>query len=109
MKNGVSSYPALFDAINSYRLKNGAPRATSDTPIGCIILEQPFFLPERDWIDIPIDYHLNLVQGKAFTVESESGSALQAWGPPMNGALRNALTNPWLASRTAVRLIGPVI
>lgn len=24
--------------------------------------------------------------------------AFQAWGPPMNGALRNALTNPWLAS-----------
>ena len=23
---------------------------------------------------------------------------LQAWGPPMNGALRKALTNPWLAS-----------
>src|ERR1700727_554894 len=26
------------------------------------------------------------------------GGLLQAWGPPMNGALRNALTNPWLAS-----------
>jgi len=24
--------------------------------------------------------------------------ALQAWGPPMNGALRRALENPWLAS-----------
>jgi bacterial/archaeal transporter family-2 protein len=24
--------------------------------------------------------------------------ALQAWGPPMNGALRQALDNPWLAS-----------
>ena len=24
--------------------------------------------------------------------------ALQAWGPPMNGALRGALNNPWLAS-----------
>jgi bacterial/archaeal transporter family-2 protein len=23
---------------------------------------------------------------------------LQAWGPPVNGALRNALVNPWLAS-----------
>ena len=23
---------------------------------------------------------------------------LQAWGPPMNAALRNALVNPWLAS-----------
>jgi bacterial/archaeal transporter family-2 protein len=27
-----------------------------------------------------------------------AGGVLQAWGPPMNGALRNALTNPWLAS-----------
>jgi bacterial/archaeal transporter family-2 protein len=26
------------------------------------------------------------------------GGLLQAWGPPMNGALRNAVTNPWLAS-----------
>ena len=24
--------------------------------------------------------------------------ALQAWGPPINGALREALNNPWLAS-----------
>ena len=24
--------------------------------------------------------------------------ALQAWGPPMIGALRNSLSNPWLAS-----------
>ncbi|ACB96566.1 DMT family transporter [Beijerinckia indica] len=27
-----------------------------------------------------------------------AAGALQAWGPPMNGALRIALTNPWLAS-----------
>jgi bacterial/archaeal transporter family-2 protein len=27
--------------------------------------------------------------------------ALQAWGPPMNGALKIALTNPWLASRVS--------
>lgn len=26
------------------------------------------------------------------------GGILQAWGPPMNGALRQSLTNPWLAS-----------
>lgn len=24
--------------------------------------------------------------------------ALQAWGPPMNNALREAIGNPWLAS-----------
>ena len=27
-----------------------------------------------------------------------AAGALQAWGPPMNGALRAALNNPWLAS-----------
>jgi bacterial/archaeal transporter family-2 protein len=27
-----------------------------------------------------------------------AAGALQAWGPPMNGALRASLTNPWLAS-----------
>jgi transporter family-2 protein len=27
-----------------------------------------------------------------------AAGALQGWGPPMNGVLRNALTNPWLAS-----------
>jgi len=27
-----------------------------------------------------------------------AAGALQAWGPPMNGALRQALENPWLAS-----------
>jgi transporter family-2 protein len=27
-----------------------------------------------------------------------AAGALQAWGPPMNGALRQALVNPWLAS-----------
>ena len=27
-----------------------------------------------------------------------AAGVLQAWGPPMNGVLRRALTNPWLAS-----------
>jgi transporter family-2 protein len=31
--------------------------------------------------------------------------ALQAWGPPMNGALRNSLTNPWLASFVSFFLV----
>lgn len=25
------------------------------------------------------------------------GGLLQAWGPPMNGTLRDAVTNPWLS------------
>lgn len=39
--------------------------------------------------------------------------ALQAWGPPINGALRNAMTNPWLASLISflpiVALLGCIV
>jgi len=39
--------------------------------------------------------------------------ALQAWGPPMNGALRQALSNPWLASLVSflpiIALLGVVM
>lgn len=79
-KNGVGSFQELFSAIGHYRSKNGATPATTDTPIGCIVLESPFFLPDNDWIDIPADYHLNLVQGKRFPAESESGHFLSEWG-----------------------------
>ena len=38
---------------------------------------------------------------------------LQAWGPPMNGALRRALVNPWLASTVSflpvIALLGVVM
>ena len=38
---------------------------------------------------------------------------LQAWGPPMNGALRMALVNPWLASTISflpiIALLGVVM
>lgn len=37
-----------------------------DYPIGCILLEQPFFLPERDWIPVPGDWKPNIVQGKGY-------------------------------------------
>src|SRR6202167_2865236 len=39
--------------------------------------------------------------------------ALQAWGPPMNNALRNSLENPWLASLVSflpiVALLGCIL
>lgn len=79
-KNGVGSFPELFGAISHYRAKNGSPPATADTPIGCIVLARPFFLPEHDWIATPSDYHLNLVQGKRFSLASETGHALAEWG-----------------------------
>lgn len=79
-KNGVRTYPELFTAIARYRAKNGSLTATVDTPIGCIVLQRPFFADEESWIAPPSDYHQNLVQGKKFSLDSDSGRMLAGWG-----------------------------
>lgn len=78
--NGVHSFSELFNAISRYRSRNGAAHTTVDTQIGCIVLRNPFFLAEHNWIPTPADYHLNLVQGKKFPLESETGRSLFKWG-----------------------------
>ena len=47
-----------------------------DFDIGCILLQNPFFLPERDWIPIPPDFHRNIVQGKTYDIDSAMGKDL---------------------------------
>jgi putative restriction endonuclease len=79
-RNGVSSLDELFVAVDRYRTRDGLSASTVDTPIGCIVLESPFFLPESEWIDVPTDYQPNLVQGKRFPTESETARHLAAWG-----------------------------
>ena len=99
-KNGVASFQELFGAIGRYRAKNGALPATTDTPIGCIVLESPFFLPEHSWIPVPPDYHPNLVQGKRFATESETGRVLSEWGAHQLAMLQPAVV--------ADRLVAPM-
>lgn len=78
-KNGVSSFPELFAAINRYRVRNGASPATPDTSIGCIVLARPVFLPESSWTPTPANYPLSAVQGKRFPLKSHTGHALFDW------------------------------
>lgn len=46
-KNGVESLEALRAVIAQYRRE---PSVYDDTPIGCVVLLDPVFLPEDDWI-----------------------------------------------------------
>ena len=48
-----------------------------DYKIGCIILTQPFFFPREQWIPIPPDFSLNIVQGKTYNLEQ--GHGLRLW------------------------------
>jgi putative restriction endonuclease len=99
-KNGVATFAELWTAIDQYRRKNSSEPLKEDSRIGCIILQSPFFLPEQSWIPVPSDYHPNLVQGKAFSLDSDTGRYLWSWASE-----RLRATTPSLVSEG---VLGPV-
>lgn len=72
--NGAVDYFRFANAIYKYR--DSDRRSEPDPAIGCIILSTPFFFAERDWIPIPSDWHLNIVQGKTYDTNTTIGSQL---------------------------------
>ena len=44
--------------------------------IGCIVLSNPFFLPEREWIGVPQSWSPNLVQGRSYETDEAEGAQL---------------------------------
>jgi putative restriction endonuclease len=77
-KNGAASLVQMRTRIEKYR-KGGTGfglDSRSDYKVGCIILQDPFFFDERDWIETPEDFHRNIVQGKSYDLASGTGKAL---------------------------------
>lgn len=70
--NGVPDYAALKRRVEQYR--KSAIRG--DPEIGCNVLNDPFFLEERDWIPIPPDWAKNIVRGRSYDDEEAEGAAL---------------------------------
>lgn len=74
-KNGASTLEQMRERIAKYRRTK--PDLHEDYKVGCIILEQPFFFGERDWIPVPSDFAKNIVQGK--TYDLMTGLGLELW------------------------------
>jgi len=73
-KNGATSLEEMRRRVERYRPKRRDPR--EDYTIGCILLQDPFFFEEGDWIPAPKDYHPNIVQGKSYDLGSPAGKGL---------------------------------
>jgi len=73
-KNGTHSLEDLKYRISLYRKQNYDPY--EDFKIGSILLEQPFFLPEEQWITNPDEMAKNIVSGKSFDTETEPGKTI---------------------------------
>jgi HNH endonuclease len=73
-KNGAASYTVMRERIE--RLRRSGAHSHEDYTIGCVILSDPFFFEEADWIPAPPDYHPNIVRGKGYDLASEAGRQL---------------------------------
>ena len=73
-KNGARSLEEMRARTEKYRRKT--PSQGEDYQIGCILLQQPFFFEERDWIPVPVDWRRSIVQGKSYDTASGVGKKL---------------------------------
>jgi putative restriction endonuclease len=72
--NGARSFEEFRRLIAKYQKQALAPN--EDRLIGCILLEEPFFFDESEWIPIPRNFAPQTVQGKGYSTGDEIGLAL---------------------------------
>jgi putative restriction endonuclease len=72
--NGAESLTQMRARIEKYR--RARPDRLDDYTIGCILLEQPFFIPRDRWVPVPKNWSPNIVQGKGYDLETEPGRTL---------------------------------
>jgi putative restriction endonuclease len=73
-RNGAHSLQEMRVRLAKYRKAKEDPR--EDHVIGCILLEEPFFFPERQWIPVPEGWARNIVRGKGYDTAGEEGGRL---------------------------------
>lgn len=72
-KNGAASIAEMRTRIERYR-KTPIEQTTHE--VGCLVISQPFFLDEPQWIPPPPDWRPNIVQGKTYDLETFAGQRL---------------------------------
>jgi putative restriction endonuclease len=89
-KNGAETLHEVRTRLARYR--DVAEDLREDYVIGCTLLEQPFFLEERDWIPAPADWARNIVRGKGY--EASSGEGKRLWDRVMALLHTRSTTTP---------------
>lgn len=72
LKNGAPEFSTFSQLVFRHRRED--EKTVSDPVIGCIILTEPFFFGEQDWIKRPHDFALNIVQRKTYDSNEPNGA-----------------------------------
>lgn len=100
VSNGARSLPEMRTRVVKYRRQ--VEFRTADYTIGCVLLEQPFFLPESAWIPVPSDWKGNIVQGRRYDLSVEPGLSL--WR-----RLRVSTSVPYIVPEDKARYGEPIL
>jgi putative restriction endonuclease len=73
-RNGAATKEEFYNSI--LRLRHGSNTLIENPNIGCIVLTNPIFFHEDDWISIPEDWSPNIVQGKSYYTDTLIGGSL---------------------------------
>lgn len=72
--NGFSVFREFRTKIELYKRKNGW--TNGPLVIGCIVLTDPIFFEDEDWIPAPSDWGASIVQGKTYDDAEPAGASL---------------------------------
>ena len=70
--NGVLSHVEMVARVAHYRKS----LTTDAQDVGCVVLSDPVFLDEADWIPAPADWAPNMVKGKYYGLADGVGAAI---------------------------------
>ena len=68
-RNGCESFDQFKSMILNYRTDKDSVNPT----IGCVVLTNPIFFKREDWIETPINWSTNIMQGKTYDTNEEIG------------------------------------
>ena len=71
-RNGCGTFDEFSRMILNYR----KDKKNINPTIGCIVLTNPIFFKEEDWIETPSNWGKSIVQGKSYNSEDEIGNEI---------------------------------
>jgi putative restriction endonuclease len=72
-RNGCESFERFKQMILQYR----RDKENLNPTIGCIVLTNPIFFRQEDWLNMPDDWSTSIVQGKSY--DTTTGYGLELW------------------------------
>jgi putative restriction endonuclease len=86
--NGAPDLPSMRKRIEKYlHVERHSPGA--HYAVGCLMVAEPVFFAESDWVEQPSDWKPNIVQGK--TYDLTQGEGLRIWEACLERANRSRL------------------